>query len=160
MGVAKRYTKAEVKAAIDLADHNYFKQWRSVRSDVTNAQFDSAAFGTDVGHTFRHVEGTAWNGKSTYQNLETTLQVTMELLNSAQGQKILKRLDTASPGGSFMETDPANRKIESAITGDWYGYPDEHSDLAKITQAACQVMKLGASVLWIHSSYPYTFAGI
>ncbi|WP_323046246.1 hypothetical protein [Paraburkholderia sp.] len=59
----------------------------------------------------------------------------------------------------FVEADPANRKIEDAVTGDWYGYRDENADLAKITKAVCQVMKLGESVLWRHTSYPSGFAG-
>ena len=83
--------------------------------------------------------------------------VTMELLNSAQGQKMLKALDKASPEGSFVEDDPANRKIEAAVTGDWYGTDGAGGGRAKITKAACQVMKLGESVLWVHTSYPTAF---
>ncbi len=158
MGVAKKYTKAETQAAIDRANYRLFKQWRSVRSDVTNQEFNSSAFGRDVGHTFRHVEDTAEEGgKSSYENEDTAIQVTMELLNCAQGQKILKRLDQASPGGSFMENDPANRRIEAAVTGDWYGYEDDDGPKKKIVKAACQVMKLGADVLWIHTSFPCEF---
>jgi len=152
MGVAKTYTKADVKAAVDRANYNLFKQWRSVRSDLTAREFSQ--LGKDVGHTFRHVDGTAEAGKSTYENDETMLQVTMALLNSAQGQKMLKRLDTASPGGSFVEDNPENRKIEAAITGDWYGIPGAGGTKVKIAKAACQVMKLGESVLWVHTSYP------
>jgi hypothetical protein len=155
MGVAKTYTKADVQAAMDRANYNLFKQWRSVRSDLTASQF--SAQGKDVGHAFRHVDATAEGGKSTYENEETAAQVTMQLLNSASGQKLLKRLDTASPGGSFVEDDPANRKIEGAVTGDWYGSETAGGTKAKITKAACQVMKLGESVLWIHTSYPTAF---
>jgi hypothetical protein len=155
MGVARQYAKADVKAAMDRANYNLFKQWRSVRSDLTASQF--AAQGKDVGHSFRHIDGTAEGGKSTYENEETALQVTMQLLNSAQGQKILKRLDRASPGGSFVEDDPENRKIDDAVTGDWYGSDGAGGAKAKITKAACQVMKLGESVLWVHTSYPTRF---
>jgi len=155
MGVAKIYTKADAKAAIDCADHKMFKQWRSVRSDLTALQFE--AQGNDVGHTFRHVDGTAEVGKSTYENEDVAAQVTMQLLNSVNGQKMLKRLDTASPGGSFVENDPANRKIVAVVDGDWYGTDGSSGAKAKITQAACQVMKLGESVLWVHTSYPTAF---
>jgi len=155
MPVARTYTKADAKAAMDRANYNLFKQWRSVRNDLTNAQF--AALGKDVGHTFRHVDGTATAGKSTYENEDVAAEVTMQLLNSPEGQKMLKRLDTASPEGSFMENDPANRKIEAAVSGDWYGSNGTGGGKAKITRAACQVMKLGESVLWVHTSYPTAF---
>lgn len=155
MGVFKTYTKADAKAAMDRANYNLFKQWRSVRSDLTASQF--AAQGKDVGHTFRHVDGTATAGKSTYENDEVAAEVTMQLLNSKAGQKMLKRLDTASPEGSFMENDPANRKIEADVTGDWYGTDGVSGTKAKITKAACQVMKLGESTLWVHTSYPTAF---
>jgi hypothetical protein len=155
MGVAKIYTKADAKAAIDRANYNLFKQWRSVRSDLTAAQF--GALGKDEGHTYRHVDGTAEAGKSTYENEDVAAEITMQLLNSASGQKLLKRLDTASKDGSFMESDPANRKIEADVTGDWYGTDSAGGAKAKITKAACQVMKLGESVLWVHTSYPTAF---
>lgn len=154
MGVTKIYKKEDVKAAIDRADYNLFKQWRSVRSDLTSQQF--ANQGKDVGHTFRHVEDTAdTNGKSTYMNEETLLQITMQLLNSSKGQQVLAKLDNASPNGSFIESNPANYKIETAVGGDWYGYRNENSQHStKIKRAACIVMKLGESVLWVHTSYP------
>ncbi|MGV7210358.1 hypothetical protein ACLB1G_21200 [Oxalobacteraceae bacterium A2-2] len=152
--MAKIYTKADAKAAIDRADYNLFKQWRSVRSDLSARQF--AALGNDVGHSYRHVDGTAERGKSTYENADVAAEVTMQLLNSKQGQKILKRLDKASPEGSFMEDNPDNRRIEAVVTGDWYG-KDENGTKAKITKAACQVMKLGADVLWVHTTFPTAF---
>lgn len=155
MGVTKIYTKAETEACIDRADHKHFKQWRSVRSDVSNETFASAAFKKDEGHTFRHVESTAEPGKSTYADRETAVSVTTQLLNCAQGQKMLARLDSADPAGSFIENDPANRKIVADITGDWYGYSG--GTKKKITRATCQIMKLGADVLWVHTSYPSAF---
>jgi hypothetical protein len=154
VGVKKIYTKADTEACIDRADHKHFRQWRSVRSDVSNQTFASAAFKKDEGHTFRHVEGTAELGKSTYADRETAISVTMQLLNCAQGQKILARLDKADPAGSFIENDIANRKIEADITGDWYGYDGTKK---KITRATCQIMKLGADVLWVQTSYPSGF---
>ena len=98
MCVTQIYTKAETEACIDRADHEHFKQWRSVRSDVSNKTFASAAFKKDVGHTFRHVEDTAEPGKSTYADRETAINVTMQLLNCAQGQKMLALEDPPIPG--------------------------------------------------------------
>ena len=100
MPVKKNYSKADTEAAINRADDKFFKQWRSVRSDVDADTFNSSAFGRDVGHSFRHVEGTAAPGKSTY--------------------------GAETPGGPTK----------------------------KITKAVCEVMKLGESVLWVHSTYP------
>ena len=154
MPVKKTYTKADTEAAITRADDNFFKKWRSVRSDVDNKTFNSDAFGRDVGHSFRHVEGTAAPGKSTYADHNTAVLVTMELLNSSKGQKALQRLDTKSPGGSFTEADPANIKVVSAVTGDYYGSETPGGPKKKITKAVCEIMKLGESVLWIHSTYP------
>ena len=154
MPVKKTYNKADTEAAINRADDNFFKQWRSVRSDVDNATFNSSAFGRDVGHTFRHVEGTAAPGKSTYADRDTAILATMELLNSAKGQKTLGKLDVKSPGGSFTEADPANAKIVSAVSGDYYGHETPGGPKKKISKAVCEVMKLGESVLWVHSSYP------
>ena len=155
MGVKKIYSKAETEACIDRADYKHFRQWRSVRSDVSNQTFGSAAFKKDAGHTFRHVEGTAEPGKSTYADRDTAINVTMQLLNCAQGQKILGRLDKADPAGSFIENEIANRKIEAGITGDWYGL--DNGKKKKIARARCEIMRLGADVLWVHTSYPCEF---
>jgi hypothetical protein len=152
--VLKTYDKADTEAAINRGDDEYFKRWRSVRSDVDNATFNSDAFGRDVGHTFRHIEGTAAPGKSTYADRDTAVQVTMQLLNSANGQRALRKLDQDSPGGSFIEPDPANRRITSTVTGDYYGSETPGGAKKKITKAVCEVMKLGESVLWVHSTYP------
>ncbi len=46
---------------------------------------------------------------------------------------------------------------DDAVTGDWYGTDGAGGAKAKITKAACQVMKLGESVLWVHTSYPTRF---
>ena len=82
----------------------------------------------------------------------------MELLNCAQGQKILGRLDKADPAGSFVEHDIANRKIEAEVTGHWYGFDGSPgATKKKITKATCQIMKLGADVLWIQTTYPTGF---
>jgi hypothetical protein len=156
MSVKKLYTKAETAACIDRADKKHFRQWRSVRSDVPNQTFDSAAFKKEPGHTFRHVVGTAVPGKSTYADRDTAIDVTMELLNSAQGQNILARLDTADPEGSFVENNIANRRIVANITGNYYGF-ESSGTKKKIRKATCEIMKLGADVLWVHTSYPSKF---
>ena len=154
MPVKKNYSKADTEAAINRADDKFFKQWRSVRSDVDADTFNSSAFGRDVGHSFRHVEGTAAPGKSTYADRDTAVLVTMKLLNSENGQKILGKLDTESPGGSFTEANPANRRIVAAVSGNHYGAETPGGPTKKITKAVCEVMKLGESVLWVHSTYP------
>lgn len=158
MGVKKAYTLAEAQSAIDIADERYFKQIRSVRSDVTNEQFNSSMFGNDVGHVFRHVEETRADGKSTYCDKATAVAVTRYLLNSAEGQAKLGELDAASPGGSFVESNPAQRYIEANIAGEsFYGYTANGTHSRKIKRAICYVMKLGASTLWVHTSYPCQF---
>lgn len=158
MAVKKIYSLAEARSAIDIADNRYFKQIRSVRSDVTNDQFNSSMFGNDVGHVFRHVEGTREFGKSTYFDKYTAVAVTQFLLNSATGQTALGELDSASPGGSFMERNPANRKIEADVTKiSCYGYTANGKYSRKISKAICYVMKLGESTLWVHTSYPCDF---
>jgi hypothetical protein len=92
----------------------------------------------------------------------------MQLLNCAQGKKMLNRLDQAAKRqaakgqtdpdypGSFVDNDIPNRKIEADITGDWYGF--DKGVKKKIMRASCQTMKLGEDVLWIHTSYPCKFA--
>ena len=154
MGVAKTYTKADVIAAIEQANERNLKQWRSV-STISNQEFSQLS--GDVGHVFRHVAQTAASGKSTYDCEETCVMVTMQMLNSAKGQEKLKALDTASPSGSHTESDPANRKVVCDITGAWYGCSAANTNPKKIKQAACEIIKLGESTLWIHSSYPTRF---
>lgn len=158
MAVKKIYSLAEARSAIDIADERYFKQIRSVRSDVTAEQFNSSMFGNDVGHVFRHVEQTREVGKSTYANKDTAVAVTQLLLNSSEGQAALAELDTASPGGSFTESNPAQRKIEARVTGTpRYGYTASGANSRKISWAICYIMKLGESTLWVHTSYPSGF---
>lgn len=169
MGVKKTYTYAEVEAAIDTADQQYMRKMIRVRSDVSVSDWGKSKVkpdasnpyswrgtGSDVGHTFRHVEGTKEAGKSTYEDKRTAVLVTLELLNSAKGQEKLGDLDAANPLGDEMGMD-ANRKIVAAVTGVYYGFPSSGGAKQRIRTAACEVMKLGESVLWVHTTYPKQF---
>jgi hypothetical protein len=178
MPVKKHYTAAEVQAAMDRADHQYYRKLVRVRNDVSVVDWAKASIkvprdasghqldpyqwpgrGGDIGHTFRHVDATADPGKSIYQDRQTAILVTMELLNSAKGQDALEALDTLTPHGDErdMTAGPVNRKIVSAVTGDYYGAGGKGQPLQKIKTAVCEIMKLGADTLWIHSSYPKHF---
>lgn len=42
--------------------------------------------------------------------------------------------------------------IMAGTTGDWYGF--DNGTKEKVARACCQIMKLGADVLWVHTSYP------
>jgi hypothetical protein len=169
MGVKKTYTYAEVESAIDTADEQYMRMFVRVRSDVSTSDFGKAKVktdgsnpyawrgkGSDVGHTFRHVEGTEEAGKSTYEDKRTAVNVTMELLNSAKGQQKLGDLDLANPKGDETGMDE-NRKLVGAVTGVHYGYASNGGTKQRIRQAACQIMKIGADTLWVHTTYPTQF---
>lgn len=169
MGVKKTYTYAEVESAIDTADHKYMRRLMRVRSDVSTTDWAKAKVkanpsnphawrgsGSDVGHSFRHVEGTKIAGKSSYEDKRTAVLVTMEVLNSAKGQEKLGDLDAANPLGDETGMD-ANRKIISAVTGAYYGFPSAGGSKQRIRSAACEVMKLGESTLWVHTTYPKQF---
>src|SRR5215510_6103784 len=99
MGVKKMYEFADVKSAIDMANQHYYRQFLRVRNDVSNRDFDKASVrvdrdasgkatnpmawqgrGSDVGHSFRHVEGTAPAGKSTYEDDYEMVMATREAL--------------------------------------------------------------------------------
>lgn len=175
MGVKKTYTYAEVKSAIDIADKKFFNTLIRVRSDVSiddwgkskikvtrnsaGKPLDPLAWrgrGGDIGHTFRHVDDTAPTGKSVYKDDDTAVRVTMELLNSSVGQSKLEALDNVQP--DTIEPDSTNnRKIVAAVTGDWYGSENKGGTSKKIKKAACQIMKLGNSTLWVHTTYPTQF---
>jgi hypothetical protein len=175
MPVQKQYTAAEVKSAIERANNHFYRTFLRVRNDVTGAEFGSATIkverdrsgnpknpyawrgrGRDVGHTFRHVDGSAPAGKSIYRDGATAVAVTLELLNSATGQTKLAELDRANPGGDERGMDK-NKKIVAPVTGHHYGARDAGQPLQKITKAVCEVMKLGESTLWIHTTYPSSF---
>jgi hypothetical protein len=169
VGVHKTYSYEEVESAIDKADHQYLRKLVRVRSDVSvddwgkkKVKSDGSnpyawrGTGSDVGHTFRHVKGTDVAGKSLYEDKRTAVLVTMELLNSAKGQQKLADLDSANPNGDEMGMD-ANRKIVSDVTGVHYGIPTGGGGKQRIRKAVCEIMKLGASTLWVHTTYPTRF---
>jgi hypothetical protein len=171
MPVKKTYIKAEVKSAIDLSNQNYFAQFLRVRNDITNAQFNSTAAsgsgpyaypgrGSDVGHVFRHVDGSAAGGKSTFEDEDTMHRAVMALLNSPGGQARLEALDQANPAG-----DETGYNGRSAMTETLSGsvqslnlYGNTQAGVKKkIKRAMCIVQKLGASTLWVHTAYPTSF---
>src|SRR3954449_7726455 len=99
VAVRKTYTQAEVRSAIDMADGSYYRHFLRVRNDLTDAEYDAPKIrverdargapkdayerrgrGSDVGHNFRHVDGTAPAGKSIDKDAHTAVAVTTELL--------------------------------------------------------------------------------
>lgn len=171
MPVQKIYTKAEAKSAIDTANHAYFGQLLRVRNDVTNEQFNSNATvgtgphaypgtGSDVGHGFRHVDGTAPVGKSTFEDADSMHQAIMALLNSTRGQTKLGLLDGANPNGDETGYDgrsPITQTISGSVSGlNLYGQT-QTGDRKKIKKAMCIVQKIGANHLWVHTAYPTSF---
>lgn len=167
MPVKKIYTKADVKAAIDTANEHYFGQLLRVRNDLTNEQFSSTeptgtypGRGSDVGHSFRHVDGTAPGGKSTFQDNDSLYLAVMSLLNSPSGQKELGDLDTATPEGG--EQGYNGRSVITATISqsvarlNLYGTAQDGTK-KKVKRAMCIVQKLGGSTLWVHTAYPTSF---
>ncbi|MFO1434475.1 MAG: hypothetical protein U1F76_31070 [Candidatus Competibacteraceae bacterium] len=175
MGVKKHYEVADVKSAIDMANGHYYRTFLRVRNDVSNEDWGRASVrvardasgnaldpmewqgrGRDVGHSFRHVQGTAPAGKSTYENEYGMLMCTREALNSAVGQQKLEELDNDNPHGDETGMG-ANRKIVAPIRDCYYGFPAGSTAKKRIKSVAVEVMKLGQSTLWIHSTYPNRF---
>jgi hypothetical protein len=175
MPVKRTYTSSEVKSAIDMTNNQYYRKFLRVRNDVTGGEFNAAKIktprdasgkpvdpfawrgrGSDVGHAFRHVRRTAPPGKSVYQDDATAVAVTVELLNSTNGQAKLAELDQENPAGDERSME-ANRRIVAPVTGAYYGASDHGQPLRKIRAAVCEVMKVGESTLWIHTTYPSRF---
>lgn len=162
MGVLKTYTKADLEAAITVANEQFLRCLMRVRSDIgvedwgkpsekvardaAGKPVDPLAWrgrGSDVGHTFRHVD-------------QTAVLVTQELLNSPKGQSQLAKLDHLNPAGDESGSD-INLRIVADVTGAYYGAPQQGAPLQKIKSAACEIMKISESTLWVHSSYPKRF---
>lgn len=175
MPVQRYYTAAEVKSAIDMANAQYYRKLLRVRNDLTDRQLDKAKVkvardpggqplnpyewrgkGSDVGHVFRHIDGTAPAGKSIYRDEATAVAVALELLNSPKGQAALGRLDGDNPAGDEFGME-ANRRIVAPVTAAHYGAAGTGQPWKKIATAVCEVMKLGEDTLWIHSTYPGSF---
>jgi hypothetical protein len=179
MPLKRTYTKADVKAAIDLAEGHKFSSFTTVWGgndshyqdvDIINRKTgekiktiskyappanETEKVSDDTGHTFRnHVkgkQGAEYVGqKSRYATLEDCLQATTEAVNSAEGQKALEAMDT---DGSLPF-----RKIRVTMSGSWYG--DAGDDVnKKINDVTVILMHLGDNTLWIHTSYPTGFVG-
>lgn len=171
MGVKKTYTKAEAKSAIETANQQYFGMLLRVRSDVTNDQLNSTdemdgddfayrGRGSDVGHAFRHVDGTAPDGKSTFENDDSMYRAVMTLLNSPRGQNRLELLDTANPTGDERGYDGKSAMTQtisgSVASLNVYG-KTQSGARKKVKKAMCIVQKLGSSTLWVHTAYPHVF---
>lgn len=175
MPVKKIYELDEVQSAIDMANHHYYRQFLRVRSDVSTSQWAKSSVkvardssgatqdpmawqgrGSDVGHGFRHVQGTAEPGKSTYEDDVQMVAATREALNSTVGQQKLGLLDTDNPNGDEYGNG-ANRKIQANLTGVYYGFPTGSTTKKQIKTVVVEVMKVGESTLWIHSTYPKSF---
>jgi hypothetical protein len=176
MGVKKFYEPAEVKAAIDMANQSYYRQMLRVRNDVSDSSWKEPKIkverlpsgaaknptewqgkGSDVGHNFRHMQGTATPGKSTYADEQEMILATRELLNSAKGQEKLGELDSLNPKGDELGMNE-NRKIQGEIVNVvCYGFPSTGEAKQRIKSAACEIMKVGESTLWIHTTYPKAF---
>ncbi len=173
-GARKVYTEADAKAAVDIANQNYYNQMIRVRSDVTNDQFNSltpqgthgSAYrgtGIDVGHTSRHVVGTGTAGKSKFADDTTLHRAVAALLNSADGYAALLRLDNSNAGGDesafsgkFInwETIEADIRGKNLIGTKQYGH-----GRFKIRSAICLIQKIGADTLWVYTAYPNRFVG-
>ena len=122
MALKRNYSKADVKAAIDLAEGHRFSSYTTVWGG-NNSHFkdvdiihpktkekiktitkytppadETEKVSDDVGHTLRnHVNGcqeASYVGvKSRYDSLEDCLSATVEALNSVKGQDALEAMD-------------------------------------------------------------------
>lgn len=169
MSLVKRYTLEETKAAIKRADDRNINTLKMVRNDVSTADWGARNVRVanrnpdvaprlqwpgrkDVGHTFRHVEGTAPAGKSTYANEEAAANVTRQLLNSADGQAKLAQLQRQN----LALYDNNTLRVTADINGYWMGKSGACEPQKRIKKARCEIMKLG-DLLWVHSTYPIAF---
>jgi len=171
MSLVKTYDFNSTQAAIDLADNLNINQYRLVRNDVTNAQFNQKNIKTkhrnpnvpsdfqypgakDVGHVFRHVRGTHKEGKSTYFNRKTAIEVTCLLLNSPDGQQKLAELQAGLSTRALY--DNTSKRITATISGAYFGFESGSNFAKQIIEARCEILSLGEN-LWVHSSYPRKF---
>jgi hypothetical protein len=179
MPLKRKYTKAEVQAAIELAEGHRFSSFTTVwggneshyqNVDIFNTRTkvkiktiskyappadEAEKVSDDVGHTKRnHVkgcQGAEYAGtKSRYASMEDCLQATTEALNSDQGQKALEAMDA--------DATIRDRKIRVGMSGDWYGDAGDGAT-KKINDVTVIMMRLGDTTLWIHTSYPTGFVG-
>lgn len=172
MPVKKSYSTADVKSAIEMSNKQYFGLLLRVRNDLTNDQMSGGMIddeddphsyrgrGSDVGHAFRHVEGTSLAGKSTFKDSQSMYRAVAYLLNTDYGQTKLGELDTANPfgdergyNGASAITATISRSVKSLNV---YGKTQGGSE-AKVKKAMCIVQKIGESNLWVHTAYPTSF---
>ncbi|PWR01440.1 hypothetical protein DKT77_17195 [Meridianimarinicoccus roseus] len=186
MPVQKIYTKAEVVAAIETANGQYFD--RLVRrlqeggaasaevalngapdvpadadpeADASASRAAQAARrGTGIGHAYRHVHGLAPPGKSAFDDRETLYLAVRHLLNAPRGQRRLAALDAAVPEGG-LSGFRGGQVITATLSGPvsalvLYGRTQDGAH-RKIKKALCIVQKLTDSHLWVHTAYPLSF---
>lgn len=172
MPIKQIYSIAETKAAIDRADRRNINQLRMVRSDVSTQQWGQRNIrvadrtagvpadlqypgAKDVGHVFRHVEGTGVAGKSIYRDAQTAVVVTREMLNSPDGQAMLQELEDELAARALY--DNSTKRLRVDVGGcNSYGSNDDGATWKKIKVAQCELLALGTD-LWVHSSYPRQF---
>lgn len=169
MPLVKKYDYNATREAIERADGKCINVYKLVRNDVSvsdwgkknikkkhrnpNAPEDYQWPGKkDVGHTFRHVDGTAPAGKSVYLDQHTAISCTMQILNSSQGQAALKVLESQK----LALYDNTTQRVTADITGTWFGKKAAGGAKERIKQARCEITRLG-SYLWVHSTYPRAF---
>ncbi|HEV2391966.1 MAG TPA: hypothetical protein VG146_06340 [Verrucomicrobiae bacterium] len=177
MALKRKYTKAEIKSAIDLAEGHRFSSYISVWGgndshfqdvDIINTKTnvkvktitkysppanEAEKVSDDTGHTLRnhvkgHQEASYVGQKSRYDSLEDCLQATAEALNSDKGQTALEEMDA--------DAAIRDRKLRVDVTGAWYGDAADGVK-KKIKDVTVIVMRLGQETLWIHTSYPTGF---
>jgi hypothetical protein len=78
--------------------------------------------------------------------------VTMQILNSVQGQQALKHLDQQK----LALYDNTTERVTATIDGTWFGKSSVAGTAQQILEARCEITKLGTQ-LWVHSTYPRTF---
>lgn len=169
MSLVKIYDYNATREAIERADGECINRFKLVRNDVSvndwgkknikiahrnpNVAADLQWPGhKDVGHTFRHVEASAPAGKSVYLDSHTAISVTMQILNSTEGQAALRTLQAQN----LDLYDNTTQRVTALIDGTWYGKESVGGTQRRILEARCEITKLG-SFLWVHSTYPRKF---
>ncbi|MCJ7556659.1 MAG: hypothetical protein MUP90_07065 [Gammaproteobacteria bacterium] len=154
MGVERIYKTSEIAALLDNFEDKYLKQLRTVRSDITNEEFNfKKNRGTDTAHAQRshllgHNADAKFAKKSKWADRTAMINGTTEVLNSTEGQQQLAELDKNDPGGAGN----VQERIVAKVAGELYG--EREGVKIKVVDAEVDVYKIGRDVLWIHTSYP------
>ena len=106
----------------------------------------------DVGHVFRHVDGTHAAGKSIYKDQQTAIAVTRDVLNSPEGQQALEELENELATKALYDNTTKRVRV-NVSAGNYYGSNDDGNTWKKVIVAQCELLSLGEH-LWVHSSYP------